>query len=351
MLHPSYRLNPGDMFSVTPKVVMKATGAPNFYIGNENQVNKLKQRAEQELKDLRSKLSKASREAQEAAEAAAAEEDADADGEEANAKDDGLSPEEKAAKKTLRDMRKEIQAMLKDKQELSNRQKRMLRELRTDIPRMMSKKQFSPTDLSTAQQRFTEAASSTMAADVTDEADTSSSGASSGVPSNEEMKASSRALQDLRLQIRYLVDRWRKFEIESGVRRFLRLQYLMIQMMLAEPTLLQTRYADAVTDTVTKAASQYGVKLDKISKEAREEYRLTEWKQANPYDSSSPDAWRPRDYMSAFAFIPRYLEVNQNICSAVYLRHPVARPGLGEVPTPFPQALNQLAFNWFLRRR
>lgn len=70
-------------------------------------------------------------------------------------------------------------------------------------------------------------------------------------------------------------------------------------------------------------------------------------------DDSKPyrTPWRPRDYMSAFAFIPRYLEVNQMICSAVYLRHPVARPGLAEVPTPVSQETSQLAFNWYLRRR
>jgi len=73
----------------------------------------------------------------------------------------------------------------------------------------------------------------------------------------------------------------------------------------------------------------------------------------NPIDASKPYAtpWRPRDYMSAFAFIPRYLEVNQNICSAVYLRHPVARPGLAEVPSPFSFETGQLAYNWYLRRR
>lgn len=73
----------------------------------------------------------------------------------------------------------------------------------------------------------------------------------------------------------------------------------------------------------------------------------------NPPDPTKPYAtpWRPRDYMSAFAFIPRYLEVNQNICAAVYLRHPVARPGLAEVPTPFNIESSQLAFNWYLRRR
>lgn len=73
----------------------------------------------------------------------------------------------------------------------------------------------------------------------------------------------------------------------------------------------------------------------------------------NPIDATKPYAtpWRPRPYMSAFAFIPRYLEVNPKICSAVYLRHPVARPGLTEVPTPFPAEMQQLAFNWYLRRR
>ena len=73
----------------------------------------------------------------------------------------------------------------------------------------------------------------------------------------------------------------------------------------------------------------------------------------NPPDKLKPYAtpWRPRDYMSAFAYIPRYLEVNQRICSAVYLRHPVARPGLAEVPTPFHPETSQLAFTWYLRRR
>lgn len=68
------------------------------------------------------------------------------------------------------------------------------------------------------------------------------------------------------------------------------------------------------------------------------------------YPNSKPP-WSPRNYMSAFAFIPRYLEVNQNVCSAVYLRHPVARPGLAEVPTPFGLETGLLAFQWYLRRR
>ncbi|KAK0735813.1 hypothetical protein B0T21DRAFT_368584 [Apiosordaria backusii] len=81
--------------------------------------------------------------------------------------------------------------------------------------------------------------------------------------------------------------------------------------------------------------------------------RLLEEEKINPYDPSKPYAtpWRPRPYMSVFAFIPRYLEVNPKICAAVYLRHPVARPGQSEIPTPFNTGISQLAFNWYLRRR
>lgn len=73
----------------------------------------------------------------------------------------------------------------------------------------------------------------------------------------------------------------------------------------------------------------------------------------NPVDASKPYAtpWRPRQWMSAFAFVPRYLEVHQKVCSAVYIRHPVARPGLAEVPTPYGLEINSLAHNWYLRRR
>ncbi|KAF4626821.1 hypothetical protein G7Y89_g11336 [Cudoniella acicularis] len=96
----------------------------------------------------------------------------------------------------------------------------------------------------------------------------------------------------------------------------------------------------------------------KIKKEAKEKKHketreLIRQSRENPIDESKPYAtpWQPRPYMSAFAFIPRYLEVNHNICSAVYLRHPVARPSVAEVPTPFSPETMQLAFNWYLRRR
>lgn len=110
----------------------------------------------------------------------------------------------------------------------------------------------------------------------------------------------------------------------------------------------QSKKSDADQESTPEAKlAELSVEDQQAIKEAM--VRIRE----NPVDDSKPYAtpWRPRPYMSAFAFIPRYLEVNQNICSAVYLRHPVARPGLAEVPTPIGQETQQLAFNWYLKRR
>lgn len=59
----------------------------------------------------------------------------------------------------------------------------------------------------------------------------------------------------------------------------------------------------------------------------------------------------PKDYMSAFAFVPSYLEVSYETCSAVYLRDPVARPGVAEVPSHLPASVHALAANFYQRGR
>lgn len=106
-----------------------------------------------------------------------------------------------------------------------------------------------------------------------------------------------------------------------------------------------------VVDSNAKPKVTYSEKIVKQLEEERKS-RMEKITQ-EVHDPTKPYAtpWRPRPYMSAFAFIPRYLEVNHKICSAVYLRDPVARPGLTEVPTPFPAEIQQLAFTWYLRRR
>ncbi|CAK7269171.1 hypothetical protein SEPCBS119000_003435 [Sporothrix epigloea] len=107
------------------------------------------------------------------------------------------------------------------------------------------------------------------------------------------------------------------------------------------------RLRDMVLGDKTKDGTQL------LSNSERSLFREAMTKEAeNPYDPTKTylTPWQPRKYMSAFAFIPRYLEVNQKICAAVYLRHPVCRPGLSEIPSPYTPELTQLAFNWYLRR-
>ncbi|KAL0472278.1 hypothetical protein QR685DRAFT_231358 [Neurospora intermedia] len=120
-------------------------------------------------------------------------------------------------------------------------------------------------------------------------------------------------------------------------------------------TMLLERLAVSPSKAIQQeeAAKELSKKLDKQSRQVlKKVIEYNDEHEDNEIDPSKPymTPWRPRNYMSAFAFIPRYLEVNQNICAAVYLRHPVARPGESEVPSPFSPTINQLAFNWYLRR-
>ena len=67
--------------------------------------------------------------------------------------------------------------------------------------------------------------------------------------------------------------------------------------------------------------------------------------------STKVDEFHPKPFMAPFAFIPNYLEVSHLTCSAVYLSHPVAQPGLAEVPSPFPAEVHNLAYSFYIRSR
>lgn len=120
----------------------------------------------------------------------------------------------------------------------------------------------------------------------------------------------------------------------------------------------QDKRLDKVASTLTKEqAARFKATLQgeefRLSNDAlRNLADFVRQDEENPYDPSKSylTPWQPREYMSAFAFIPRYLEVNHDICAAVYLRHPVAKKGMAEVPTPFSYMTNQLAHNWYLQR-
>lgn len=59
------------------------------------------------------------------------------------------------------------------------------------------------------------------------------------------------------------------------------------------------------------------------------------------------------DYAAPFIFIPAYLEVSFVTCSAIYVRHPTARPGYSELPTPYDAdgEVMRLAWEWYVKVR
>jgi len=58
-------------------------------------------------------------------------------------------------------------------------------------------------------------------------------------------------------------------------------------------------------------------------------------------------------YASPWLFIPAYIETSFLTCSAIYVRHPTARPGYSEIPTPYDAdgALMRYAWEWYVQRR
>ncbi|GAA5878982.1 hypothetical protein JCM3774_000682, partial [Rhodotorula dairenensis] len=56
------------------------------------------------------------------------------------------------------------------------------------------------------------------------------------------------------------------------------------------------------------------------------------------------------DFAAPFLFIPPYLEPSFQTCSVVYLRHPTARPGVSEIPSPYEAdgEVMRLAWEYYL---
>ena len=57
-------------------------------------------------------------------------------------------------------------------------------------------------------------------------------------------------------------------------------------------------------------------------------------------------------YASPHLFVPAYILPSYLTCSAVYVRHPTARPGYSEIPTPFDAGgeLMSLGWEWFVKK-
>ena len=285
MRHPSYLLNPGDLFQVEPERVMFATGAPKTKF-ERRESRLLKQKSEKE------------------------EEEADT---EAEAKPEPAEKEEKgSAKDTLKALMAQAKTIMStDKDVLPAKRKQELRGFQKAVRRVLSRSETSTILTDSLESQFSELTLMLKATRAEKKPkDAKKSKDQSATEATEETAAASKKSED-----------------EAG---------------------------NKLSEAFQKAAEGGEVDASELSDEEFEVLRraLTQMRD-NPIDHSKPYAtpWRPRDYMSTFAFIPRYLEVNQNICAAVYLRHPVARPGSAEVPTPFGESVSTPAYGWYLKRR
>lgn len=141
-------------------------------------------------------------------------------------------------------------------------------------------------------------------------------------------------------------------------REALRIQYLATKEANAKkvesvPIVSEASTSTASDTTADTAASATSSETEKATATATPPKNEEPKYDDGLFDDAKPyyTPWKPRDFLNVFAYIPRYLEVNHNICHAVYLRHPVARKGECEVPTPFTQETMQLSHAWYLRRR
>jgi len=294
MRYPGYLLNPGDMFQVDPERVMFATGAP-------------KSKAERR----EGRIARQKTETPEEGEEGAAEEQKE---EKQKQKSEVEEAQPEDTRETLKGLMAQAKTIMsKEKSDLPAKKKQELRGFQKAIKRVLSRSESSSILNDNLESQFSELMTLLKAKRVEKKADSKGKSTESR-PAAESSEP------------------------------------------VAETEAPDSRPGQALTEAFQKATENPAEEVD--TSELTED-ELDTLKRAliqmrdNPIDSTKPYAtpWRPRDYMSAFAFIPRYLEVNQNICAAVYLRHPVARPGFSEVPSPFSESINTAAFAWYLRRR
>ncbi|KAL3477930.1 hypothetical protein BJX99DRAFT_225114 [Aspergillus californicus] len=308
MRYPGYLLNPGDMFQVEPERVMFATGAPK---------DRLERRLTRRDRNIaaREKAKEAEKEAE--AEKATAKGEAEAEANEAE--EDNFD-----TRTALTTLLAQSKNMMKDNKEiLPGKRKQDIRGFQRLVRRVLSKSPDSKILTATLEKQFDELISRLQAtvAKAGAASQTTQPEKTESAPASTTEPAPAAKAEDIRP---------------------------------AAETTSDSTPSDALSEAFRQATSGGEVDTSELSFEDVDALkRALVQMRDNPVDNSKPYStpWRPRDYMCAFATIPRYLEVNQNICAAVYLRHPVARPGKSEIPSPFGDSVHTGAFSWYLRRR
>ncbi|GAO15759.1 hypothetical protein UVI_02043150 [Ustilaginoidea virens] len=336
------KLNPGDMFQVDIDKVMYGTGQQKVAQGDKRLAENLESRKKKAEAFYKTALEKATaNKSGETSSSDVATDKGDNDSEtptkrsteglESDAAKDAdsvpggeaLSPEEawKLNNRALKFLLKDVKKILKNNpKELSAKEKKSLRLFRADAKRFLSHAEDKPLDMR----------------DLIKELELQMS-------SHELMRKS---FEDLTIHNPVSAQETSQASSTGAV----------ASEQGQQTQLNRQRQMDKGLEALSEEQKEKAVRIMGESQLSREEMRklaqLLITDEENPVDESKPYAtpWRPRPFMSPFAFIPRYLEVNPNICAAVYIRHPIARKGMAEVPTPFSYLTSQLTHNWYLER-
>ncbi|OJK03249.1 hypothetical protein ASPACDRAFT_76315 [Aspergillus aculeatus ATCC 16872] len=319
MRFPGYLLNPGDMFQVEPERVMYATGAPK---------DKVERR---QTRVARKKAAEEAKKAEEAAEEAA---------EEGSTSEEATKAESapvEAPRETLKALMAQAKAIMNSSKDvLPAKRKQDLRGFQRAVRRVLSRSGNSTVLTANLEEQFSELTTLLKAK----RAEKKPVKAKKEETETKEGEEENQKAEKTEVEAKTEGSATEKSESKAATPK------------AGENGPITTQLSEAFRQAIQNPEKE--VDTSELSDEEFEVLRraLVQMRD-NPVDSTKPYAtpWRPRDYMSAFATIPRYLEVNHNICAAVYLRHPVARPGFGEVPTPFGDMVNNPAFVWYLRRR
>ncbi|KAF2228296.1 hypothetical protein BDZ85DRAFT_315757 [Elsinoe ampelina] len=298
MRHPGYLLNPGDMFQVEPERVLYATGARKFD-KNSPETSQGRDMSGEEGKSSRQRNDERELDEDDELEEELETEETEEtevgldEGESLELAEAEIPADPKKALRHLLSEAREILANPKEKAKMSGKQKQAMRAFSRQVKSTMSKIRGDTVAGAPAGETV-EDLQATLEKLLRGEASTTTSASETSEDKMEEQTGK---------------------EDEEGGRIYAHRDARLLRQAL---------------DLASENESEMG-----------------------SINASKPYAtpWQPREFMSAFAFIPRYLEVNHKICSAVYLRHPVARPGLAEVPSPYNEEVYELAHNWYLRRR
>ncbi|KAL0958828.1 hypothetical protein HGRIS_014145 [Hohenbuehelia grisea] len=111
--------------------------------------------------------------------------------------------------------------------------------------------------------------------------------------------------------------------------------------------------SDDVIANLGRQSSKYLYK-PKTSEEALNPSDVPE--APTPQDSSGKEQLTPfhlPPYAAPWLFIPAYIEPSFKTCSAIYVRHPTARPGYSEIPTPYDAdgEVIRFAWEWYVKSR